>query len=213
MKTLLVINSSGRVARSVTRRATAHLAHRVSAGLGAVRVVERDVGVRAPSPVNESWIAAAFADVRTTAADEVLEESEALVEEVDHADAIILGAPIYNFGLPAQLKAYFDQIIRIGRTFEFHPDAPEPYEPLLIGKPCVVCLSVSERQFHPGGTLDHLNFAEPHLRVLWGFIGITDLTFVHLDDGPGDWEIAAAGIEAVADALSIKLTYTAAATP
>ena len=104
--------------------------------------------------------------------------SETLIEELIEADAIVLGVPMYNFGMPAQLKAYFDEIVRVGRTFAFDADASEPYRPLLSSKPVVVIVSVGDGSLLPGGTLAHLNFLEPHLEAILAFIGLTDITFV-----------------------------------
>lgn len=181
MKTLLVINSSGRVTRSVTRHLTARFADTwCSLNPQSTKIV-RDVGQSPPSPVNERWIAAAFDD--SSAPNEDLRESETLIQEIVSADAIVVGAPMYNFSISAQLKAYFDQVVRIGRTFAFHPDANNPYQPLLSPKPCTVITSVSDAAMYPGGALAHINFAEPLLRTLWAFIGISELSFLRAEEG------------------------------
>lgn len=179
MKTLLVINSSGRKVRSVTRHLTAPFAERWRALHPDSIVVVRDVGALPPTPVNEAWIKAAFADSGGPTQD--LRESEGLIEEIISADAIVMGVPMYNFGLPAQLKAYFDQVIRIGRTFAYEPRADGPYRPLLPSKPCTVITSVGNPELHPNGTLAHLNFLEHHLTTLWAHIGITDIVYIRAD--------------------------------
>ena len=121
MNTLLVVNASGRVTRSITGRLTDRFARNWSAVHPAGTVLQRDVGIQPPTPVNEAWIAAAFAapNRRTPEMHAALVESDTLLEEIERADAIAIGAPLYNFGMPAQLKAWFDQIIRVGRTFDF----------------------------------------------------------------------------------------------
>jgi FMN-dependent NADH-azoreductase len=180
MKSLLVINSSGRVTRSITR----HLTARFAAGWSSLNpdgeIVCRDVGLNPPPPVNEAWIAAAFCDPATqsSAMREAIRLSETLIDEVAGADAIVFGVPMYNFGMPAQLKAYFDQIVRVGRTFAFDPGVDEPYRPLLASKPVVVITSAGDGAVHPGGALAHLNFLEPHLETILAFIGLTDLSVV-----------------------------------
>lgn len=128
-----------------------------------------------------------------------LEESETLIQEVVSADAIVLGVPMYNFGIPAQLKAYFDQIVRIGRTFAYDPEAADPYKPLLASRPCVAITAVSDAALYPGGALAHANFVEQHLKTLWTFIGINELTFVRLVEENLRTEESLAELDAVAD--------------
>jgi FMN-dependent NADH-azoreductase len=181
MKSLLVIDSSGRVTRSITRHLTNRFAAAWAAQHPRVRVVRRDVGLRPPPPVSEAWIAAAFAQPEERlAGSDPLAVSDSLIQELEDAEAIVVGAPIYNFGVPAQLKAYIDQVIRVGRTFSFDPTAANPYQPLLSSKPVVVIVSAGDGAIHPGGALAHLNHLEPHLKAVLGFIGLTDLTFIRI---------------------------------
>jgi FMN-dependent NADH-azoreductase len=178
MKNLLVINSSGRVTRSITRHLTSRIASGWLARLPGGRVTERDVGTRPPTPVDEAWIAAAFADRQPGETSAALRESDRLIAEVVAADAIAIGTPIYNFGMPAQLKAWFDQVVRIGKTFAFDPAAEAAYRPLLEDKPAIIVISAGDGAMHPGGAFWHMNHLEPHLRTVLGFIGITDLHFI-----------------------------------
>ncbi|MGH8018822.1 MAG: FMN-dependent NADH-azoreductase [Opitutaceae bacterium] len=199
MNTLLVVHSSGRVTRSITRRLTDRFIRAWSAANPAGRILTRDVGLNPPSTVNEAWIAGAFADPqrRTPQMRQALRESDTLLDEVERADAIVIGAPLYNFGMPAQLKAWFDQIIRVGRTFDFTGDAVEPYRPLLTPKPVVVLVSAGDAAMLPGGSAFPRATLEPHLTTLLTFNGLTDLTFIRVGDEekPGeshDRSIAAA---------------------
>ena len=184
MKTLLVINASGRVTRSITRQLTNRFAASWRTANLDGRVLHRDLGLNPPPPVNEGWIAAAFTAPaeRAAAANESLRVSETLIEELAAADLVLLGTPIYNFGMPAQLKAFFDQIVRVGRTFEFTSEAAAPYRPILSPKPVIVVVSAGTSALHPGGALAHLNFLEPHLQTVLGFIGFTDVTFIRVGD-------------------------------
>jgi FMN-dependent NADH-azoreductase len=130
MKTVLQINSSARIERSHTRGLTDLFVQEWKGLRPQDHVISRDIGVEPPPPVNEAWIAAAFASPpdRTDAMRQVLRLSELMVDELLQADLIVLGAPMYNFGMPAQLKAYVDQIVRIGRTFSFDPgNEKQPY--------------------------------------------------------------------------------------
>lgn len=179
METLLVINSSARVTRSITRRLTARFADGWKANHPGGEIISRDVGLNPPPPVDESWIAAAFAaPAERTPAMHALGLSETLINEIVTADAIVLGVPMYDFGMPAQLKAYVDQVVRIGRTFAFDATAADPYRPLLASKPVLAILSAGDGALHIGGALAHLNFLEPHLQTVLGFIGLNDVTFV-----------------------------------
>jgi FMN-dependent NADH-azoreductase len=184
MNTLLVVNASGRVTRSITRRLTDRFARGWSAIHPAGTVLQRDVGLQPPTPVNEAWIAAAFAapDRRTPEMHAALLESDTLLEEIERADAIAIGAPLYNFGMPAQLKAWFDQIIRVGRTFDFTGDANEPYRPLLASKPVVVLISAGDAAMLPGGSAYPSTTLEPHLTTLLTFNGLPDITFIRVGD-------------------------------
>lgn len=182
MKTLLVLNSSGRVTRSITRHLTNRFTESWQAANPGNKVICRDLGSNPPPTVNESWIAAAYTPPaeRSASAQEALRISETLIEEIVAADVVLLGTPMYNFGMPAQLKAFIDQIIRVGRTFAFTPQDETPYQPLLRSKPVIVVVSTGDAALHPGGPLAHLNFLESHLQTALGFIGLTDIDFVRV---------------------------------
>lgn len=213
MPNLLVINASGRVTRSITRHLTHRLTEAWHARVPGGAIVHRDVGTDPPPAVDEPWIAAAFADPSQRPDVRPLAISDALIDELDAADVVVLGTPIYNFGMPAQLKAYFDQIIRVGRTFAFDPGEAEPYRPLLRGKPVVIITSAGDGSMNPGGALHHLNFLDPHLEVLLGFIGLTDLRFIRVGyDEFQDARLKAslAAAERAVDELAAQLTAGAA---
>lgn len=178
MKTLLVINSSGRVTRSMTRKLATRFAERWLAKNPDDRVIERDLTANPPPVVDEAWIVAAFGNPSADPTPHVLELSNTLISEIEAADIIVLGAPIYNFGAPAQLKAWIDQVVRIGRTFAFDASAELPYQGLLKSRPVVVITAAGDGDLFPGGPLAHMNHLEPHLVTALGFIGLTDLHFI-----------------------------------
>jgi len=108
--------------------------------------------------------------------------SDALVDELLAADEYVLGVPIHNFGLPSPLKAWVDNVVRVGRTFSFHPDDPEGqfYRPLVPpGRRATVIVTSGDVGYEPGGPIWHMNHVEPHLRTILGFVGINDLRFVY----------------------------------
>jgi FMN-dependent NADH-azoreductase len=214
MKTLLVINSSGRVTRSVTRQLTS----RITAGWRTVHpqgaVLDRDIGLAAPPALDETWISAAFApsSSRTPAMQDTLTLSETLVDELFRADAIVFGVPLYNFGMPGALKCWCDMIVRVGRTFDFQPHAEQSYRPLLPAKPVTIVISAGDGDVHPGGPLEHLNFLEPHLATILGFVGLSDITFIRVgyeEYKDERWRQSLAAAEAEADRVVKRWTKVA----
>ena len=182
MARLLRIDSSPRGTRSHTRRLTTAFVKLWKRHHPSDEVNERDVGLQPPPPVNENWIAAAFCDPdrRTAEMRSALSLSEELVDELLSADVLVIGAPMYNFGIPASLKAYVDQIVRIGRTFAFEPNnAVQPYRPLTNGKRVFVIVSTGDAGYAPGEPLAALNQVEPYLRTVLGYIGIRRIDFVY----------------------------------
>ena len=94
------------------------------------------------------------------------------MQEFLAADVIVLGVPMYNFGIPSQLKAWIDRIAVAGKTFRYGADGPEG---LAGGKKVVI--AASSGGVHPVDGSS--NFVEPYLRFVFGFLGITDIEFVH----------------------------------
>ncbi|RYD65056.1 MAG: FMN-dependent NADH-azoreductase [Verrucomicrobiaceae bacterium] len=176
MKTLLVIDSSARSNRSTTRALTHRFAKAWKDRFGSEAVIHRDLGTNPPSAIDEAWIASAFGKP-TGETPAALSESETFIGELLQADVIVIGAPMYNFGMPAALKAYFDQIVRVGRTFDFTTDPENPYQPLIPTKPVVVVTSKGSGEYEAGGVLETLNFLEPHLATILGFIGLGDISY------------------------------------
>ncbi len=165
---------------SLTRRLTHRFVHQWHVHRPGDTIVYRDIGREPPAPVSHAWIQAAFAPGGGQQGwmEDTLAESDALVEELVAADVLVLGAPLYNFGMPAPLKAWIDNIVRVGRTVAFAPEQPDnPYVPLLADRPrsAVVLSARGGSGFDPGGELAHMNHLEPGLRTALEFIGITDI--------------------------------------
>lgn len=173
MSHLLQIDASARKGRSLTRKLTdAFVAQWLYREPNTV-VTRRDVGAEPPPAVSEDWIAAAFAgEDRTSEQRHQLALSDELIDEVEAADLILIGAPMYNYGMPAALKAWFDQIVRIDRTFSFDLGRGDrPLEPVLSGKRVVVLASWGEFGFEPGGQNEAHNHLVPHLRTCSRYLG------------------------------------------
>ena len=186
MTTLLHIDASARSGRSGTdphgshsRRLTDRFVRQWLAAQPDSEVVNRDVGQQPPAPLSAEWIHAAFTPEaqREPWMHEALRQSDELVDELMRADVIVAGVPMYNFGPPAQFKAYIDNIVRVGRTFGFDRSrAGDPYWPLLAdsGKRLIILSSRGDYGYDAGGRVSERNHVEPAVRSAFGYIGITD---------------------------------------
>lgn len=169
-KTVLHIDSSARRTGSVSRDLTAQIVAR----LGADEVVHRDLATPLPL-LDEAWIGANFtpADQRSDEQKQLLAQSDALVEELKAADTLVIGAPIYNFSVPAGLKAWIDLVARVGLTFAYTEEGPAG---LLEGKRAII--AVASGGTEAGSAID---FASGYLRHMLGFMGITEVEIVAAD--------------------------------
>ncbi|GGJ40941.1 FMN-dependent NADH-azoreductase [Deinococcus roseus] len=138
-------------------------------------VTYRDLGTTPLPFVDQHWLKAVFAPSTPPAAQEqsALTVSDLLIDELEAADVLVFGVPIYNFSVPASFKAYLDQVIRMGRTTRFTSAGPEG---LLKGKQAyIITASGSDFSQDPWKSLDHHT---PLIKTTLGFMGITDVTFI-----------------------------------
>lgn len=189
--TILRIDASVRREGSVSR----DLATRIIDKLGEATVIHRDLAGGLPL-IDEAWVNANFtaAEDRTDAQREKLRLSDSLVAEIQAADTIVIGLPIYNFAVPAGLKTWIDQVARARLTFRYTANGPEG---LLTGKRAIIAVA-------SGGTEagSDIDFATGYIRHVLGFIGITDVTFVTADRLMVDADATLARAEAQLDALA-----------
>ncbi|GAA0573250.1 FMN-dependent NADH-azoreductase [Halomonas salifodinae] len=224
MATILHLDASARPGRSGARPHGSH-SRRLSAHFIAQwrrvrpgdRIVYRDVGQQPPRPVTGDWIHAAFTkpEAREPWMHEVLAESDALVDELLEAELIVAGVPMYNFGVPAGFKAWIDNIVRVGRTFGFDRSRPgQPYWPMLteMHKRLVVLGARGDHGYEPGQRLAQANHVEPHLRTVFGYLGIEELHGIAAEyDEFADARLQASlaqaeqRIEALVDSLAAEL--------
>jgi FMN-dependent NADH-azoreductase len=171
---VLLISASGRKQGSATRALSADLIEALEDRHDAVNVVHRDVSNGVPF-VDDAWIAANFTpdDMRTGEHRETLAYSDALVKELQEADVLVFGVPVYNFSIPAALKAWVDMIARARLTFRYTENGPVG---LLAGKKAY--LVVATGGVPVGSPVD---FATPYLRHALNFVGITDIEIVAAD--------------------------------
>ena len=167
-------HASGRRAGSVSRQLSTEIIEALETREGTVDVVRRDLG-DGIAFVDERWIQANFTPEEERTGDQraALSASDALVEELQAADVIVIGTPIYNFGVPAALKAWIDMIARARKTFRYTANGPEG---LLEGKKAYVIVASG------GVPVDSpVDFATPYLRHALKFVGITDVDVIAAD--------------------------------
>lgn len=131
--------------------------------------------------------------------------ADRLIEEVEAADILVIAAPMYNFSIPSTLKAWIDHISRAGRTFRYGAAGPEG---LLKGKKVFVV--TARGGVYSDGPAKVMDFQEPYLRAMLGFLGLEDIRFIHVEGLQMSPESAAGGIERARGQLG-KLVSTAAA--
>jgi FMN-dependent NADH-azoreductase len=197
MSHILRVDASARNAGSTTRQLTDQLVARlVEQGYGA-GVTVRDLAATPPALLTEAWVGANFIDDGDRSDDQKasLAASDTLIAELEAADTIVIGVPLYNFGIPASLKAWVDLIARARRTFRYTETGPEG---LLKGKKAY--LVVASGGVPVGSDYD---FATGYLRHVLGFVGITDVTVIEAGQQMMDGEAvtrATAAIEALKQA-------------
>ena len=134
----------------------------------------------ASMPHLDGETAAAFATPEAQRSDrqrQLVTLSDALITELENADTVVLAVPMYNFSIPSTLKAWIDHVARAGRTFRYTAQGPEG---LLKGKKVVV-LTARGGHYSGQSPFRAMDFQEPYLRAGFGFLGMSDVSFVHLE--------------------------------
>ena len=177
MSHILHLDSSPRESRSVSRALTKEFVSNWVQQHPQGTVTYRDVGLHPVPPVDESWIAAAFnkSESLPNEHSEALQISDELIAELLQAECYVFGIPMYNFSIPANFKAYVDQIVRINRTFT------PAWEGLLKHKKMLI-ISTRGSSYAAGTDLASYDFQEPYLRAVFGFIGVSDITFIYAEN-------------------------------
>lgn len=175
MKTILRIDASPRRARSLSRRLADRFVDTWLSARPGDRVIARDVGLEPPPALSEAWITAAFTPEaeRDEAQRALLTLSDTLIDELAAADVILMAVPMHNYGMPAALKAWIDQVVRIDRTFTFDLDRGDwPLEPVMGDKTLVLLTASGEFGFAPGGIREGWNHLDPHIRTVAHYLGV-----------------------------------------
>jgi FMN-dependent NADH-azoreductase len=175
---LLQIDSSARTI-SVTRRLTAKFAEEWRKNHPDGVVIQRDLSTTVIPLITDDWNATHLEQSKLTPAQQsYLSTSDELIEELEAADTVVIGAPMYNFTIPSSLKAWIDQIVRLGKTVGYGPNGPQG----LLAKKKVVIITSRGSAYEKGTAREAFDFQEPYLRHVLGFIGLTDVTFIHADN-------------------------------
>jgi FMN-dependent NADH-azoreductase len=175
MTHLLHIDSSARGEGSASRRLSAEYVKAWKARNPHGTVTYRDLAVDTPDFVSPEWITGVFGPAEAANDDTraAVQASELLIREIEAADVLVLGVPMYNFGVPATFKAWIDQVVMAGRTFAFGENGPEG---LLKGKKAVVLRASGSDFDNPA--FAPMDFHAPYIRGVLGWIGITDVEII-----------------------------------
>ncbi|MDG2341375.1 MAG: NAD(P)H-dependent oxidoreductase [Paracoccaceae bacterium] len=176
-QTLLRIDTSARRSGSISRQLT----DAIVAKLAPTKTLTRDLANALPQ-IDETWVGANFtpADMRTDAQTETLALSDTLIEELRAADTIIIGVPVYNFGVPTALKAWIDLIARAGETFKYTETGP-----VGLLESNKVYIAMASGGVPVGSPMD---YATTYLKQVLNFIGLTDIEIIAADGMATDAE-------------------------
>ena len=198
MPNILVIESSPRGAQSITRQVTANVVAKLKKQHPGAKVTERDLSARPLPHLEDITINAYYtpAETRSDALKQAVKLSDETVDELLANDIVVIGAPMWNFGIPSVLKAWIDHITRAGRTFRFGAAGPEG---LVTNKKAIVVVAAGG--VYASGPAAQMDNVTPYLRTILNFIGITDITFIRAE-GIAKGEAAVKDALAQADAAS-----------
>jgi FMN-dependent NADH-azoreductase len=176
---LLHIDSSILGDGSVSRGLTAAAADKLKSENPHLKATYRDL---ASEPLHHlsgaEFVARALPlEQRNPAQQHELEESDAALEEFLAADIVVIGAPMYNFSIPSQLKAWIDRIVVAGKTFRYSEKGPEG----LAGGKKIVIVSSRGAVYSAGTPMEAIDFQEKYLSAIFGFLGISDIEFIRAE--------------------------------
>lgn len=197
MFNILALTSSLSGAGSTSDPLVAEAIRQLKALHPGARVVHRDLA-REPVPhLLPETFAGVRAEASTPAEHATRALSDQLIAEVNAADVIVMGAPMYNFSLPTTLRAWFDHVLRPRVTFTYTAEGPQG---LVEDKPVIII--EARGGLYSEGPAAAVDFQEPYLRHLLGFMGLTDLRFVRAEKIGFGPEARAAAVEAAVAAIS-----------
>lgn len=189
MKTILKLTSSARGALSNSNKLVDKIVTQLLQQHPGAAVIERNLASQTYPHLEESHLAAFYAPPENNdeATKRAASHSDEAIGELERADYIVIGVPIYNFNIPSALKAWIDHIVRAKKTFSYGSGAPEG---LVKGKK--VYLAIASGGVYSEGPLHAIGYAEPYLKTVLGFIGMNDVTVFRVEgvNVPGVQETA-----------------------
>jgi len=192
---LLQIDSSAR-ASSESRKLTARFVQKWKLENPTGAVTERDLATTSLPHITDAW-SATYGDPANLTAEqrEYLAVSDELIEELRAADTVVIGAPMYNHMISWELKAWIDQVVRVGKTLLYGSNGPQG---LLTGKRAVV-ITARGGSYPEGSPRAAVDFQGPYLRHILKTLGFTGVTFIHAENvmGPQAEASRAGAIEAI----------------
>ncbi len=178
MKNILLIQSSPRGLESYSQKVARFIVGDLEERHPGANVVVRDLAQNPPPHVGQAFVGGISTgpEQRTPEQTKALALSDVLIDEVLAADVIVFAVPMHNFGPPSTLKAWIDHVVRIGRTVSYSQKGPEG---MLKGKRVILVLA--RGGVYSDGAAKPLDFQEPYLRAILGFIGLTDIDVVRVE--------------------------------
>ena len=200
MKHLLFVSASLHGKQSRSSQVAGELIESLDEEHGRLAVVERALGDGTIRHLTSEYLQAiATAPIhRTPRQQQLARTGDGLIEELEGADVIVIAAPMYNFTIPSTLKAWFDHVTRLGRTFRYTADGRP--EGLLKDKQVYVVAS-RDRIYSGDSPIKADDFQEPYLRTMLGFIGLSDVTFVYVEGQQISPTEAPAGLQRARESL------------
>ncbi|MGH8846766.1 MAG: FMN-dependent NADH-azoreductase [Polaromonas sp.] len=211
MSKLLHIDSSILGGNSVSRQLTAQIVASWRASHPATEVSYLDLAAEAPSHLSAESLGFRLPAGSTELSDVQKREnaiSEALVTQFLAADVLVVGAPLYNFAIPTQLKSWIDRVAQAGRTFKYTDKGPVG----LAGGKTVIVASSRGGVYSTSDAGNAMEHQESYLKTVFGFFGVTDVRFVRAE-GLGMGEAAKAAALSAAEIEITAQTQTAANQP
>lgn len=196
MTIILRVDASARTQDLVSRTLGDHLERRLVARMPDARIVRRDLAANPLPHIESNTIAGYYTppDQMTDALRRATALSDELIGELRSADILILTSPMYNFSIPSALKAWIDQIVRIGHTFSYDGAS---FAGLLGSKKAYIALAHGAGGYQAGQAFAAANFLDPYLRFMLSFLGITEISVFPVEATTAGPDIAAANTEAV----------------